>query len=207
VATGWLRGTTTLVAGPSGAGKTSIGLNFLKAGVEDGEPGLLASFQENPIQLARMMTSLQWKPDQMLREGTIDHFYTSPVELQIDAVAHEILQRIERGGIRRVVIDAVSDLEKPAHDVVRYRDFLYSLTQALAVRNVTSMLLVETAGLLSGQGLTGYEVSYMSDNILVLEMLLGDDLTRTIRIIKSRGSRHDGRRHGLRIAEDGIEVG
>ena len=207
VATGWLRGTATLVAGPSGAGKTSIGLHFLKAGVEDGEPGLLASFQENPIQLARMMTSLQWKPEQMVRRGAIDHFYTSPVELQIDAVAHEIVQRIDRGGIRRVVIDAVSDLEKSAHDALRYRDFLYSLTQALAVRNVTSMLLVETAGLLSGEGLTGYEVSYMSDNILVLEMLLGDDLTRTIRIIKSRGSRHDGRRHGLRIAEDGIEVG
>jgi KaiC/GvpD/RAD55 family RecA-like ATPase len=69
------------------------------------------------------------------------------------------------------------------------------------------MLLVETAGLLPGQGLTGYEVSYMSDNILLLEMLLGDDLTRTIRIIKSRGSRHDGRRHPLRIAENGIQVG
>jgi len=196
-----------LIAGPSGAGKTSIGLHFLKAGVEDGEPGLLASFQESPIQLARMMTSLQWKPEQMVRRGAIDHFYTSPVELQIDTVAHEIVRRIEGGGIRRVVIDAVSDLEKSAHDALRYRDFLYSLTQALATRNVTSMLLVETAGLLPGHGLTGYEVSYMSDNILLLEMLLGDDLTRTIRIIKSRGSRHDGRRHALRIAENGIQVG
>jgi circadian clock protein KaiC len=153
------------------------------------------------------MSSLQWNPEQMLQRGAIDHFYTSPVELQIDAVAHEIVQRIERGGVRRVVIDAVSDLERSAQDELRHRDFLYSLTQALAVRNVTAMLLVETAGLLSGEGLTGYEVSYMSDNILVLEMLLGDDLTRTIRIIKSRGSRHDGRRHALRIAEDGIEVG
>lgn len=207
VATGWLRGTATLVAGPSGAGKTSIGLHFLKAGVEDGEPGLLASFQENPVQLARMMASLQWKPEQMLRRGAIHHFYASPVELQIDAVAHEIVQRIERDCIRRVVIDAVSDLEKSAHDALRYRDFLYSLTQALATWNVTSMLLVETAGLLPGHGLTGFEVSYMSDNIVLLEMLLGDDLTRTIRIIKSRGSRHDGRRHALRIAEDGIQVG
>jgi circadian clock protein KaiC len=207
VATGWLRGTTTLVAGPSGAGKTSIGLNFLKAGVDDGEPGLLASFQENPTQLARMMSSLQWKPEQMVRSGAIDHFYCSPVELQIDAVGHEIMQRVERGGIRRVVIDAVNDLESSARDALRYRDFLYSLTQALAIRSVTSMLLFETPGLLAPHGLPSYEVSYMSDNILVLEMLLADDLTRTIRIIKSRGSRHDGRRHTLRIAEDGIEVG
>ena len=206
VATGWLRGTTTLVAGPSGAGKTSIGLHFLKAGVENGEPALLASFQESPIQLARVMTSLGWKPDEVIRRGGIDHFYSSPVELQIDAVAHEIVRRIDEGGVRRVVIDAVSDLEKSAQDPHRYRDFLYALTQMLVVRNVTSMLIVEASGVLPGHGLTAFEVSYMSDNILLLEMLLGEDLTRTIRIIKSRGSRHDGRRHALRIAADGVEV-
>jgi circadian clock protein KaiC len=207
VATGWLRGTTTLVAGPSGAGKTSIGLHFLKAGADGGEPGLLVSFQENPTQLARMMTSLHWDPEQMIRGGAIDHFYSSPVELQVDAVGHEILRRIERGGIRRVVIDAVNDLEHTACDAIRYRDFLYSLTQALATRSVTSMLLLETAGLVPAQGPTSYDISYLSDNILMLEMQLADDLTRNIRIIKSRGSRHDGRRHILRIGEEGIEVG
>jgi KaiC/GvpD/RAD55 family RecA-like ATPase len=65
---------------------------------------------------------------------------------------------------------------------------------------------VETAGLFPAGGITGYEASYMSDNILLLEMLLGDDLTRTIRIIKSRGSEHDGRRHPLRITQSGIVV-
>jgi circadian clock protein KaiC len=206
VATGWLRGTTTLVAGPSGAGKTSIGLHFLRAGIEDGEPGLLVSFQESPIQLARMMTSLGWRPGEVIRRGGIDHLYTSPVELQIDAVAHEIVRRIDEGGARRVVIDAVSDLEKSAQDPLRYRDFLYSLTQMLVVRNVTSMLIVEASAVLPGHGLTSFEVSYMSDNILLLEMLLGEDLTRTIRIVKSRGSRHDGRRHPLIIGEDGVTV-
>jgi len=71
---------------------------------------------------------------------------------------------------------------------------------------VTSMLLVETAGPFPGAGITGYDVSYMSDNILLLEMLLGDDLTRTIRILKSRGSESDGRRHPLRITGSGIAV-
>jgi KaiC/GvpD/RAD55 family RecA-like ATPase len=75
-----------------------------------------------------------------------------------------------------------------------------------AARNVTSMLLVESAGILEGHGITANEVSYMSDNILVLEMLLGDDLTRTVRILKSRGSQHDGRRHALRITQSGVAV-
>jgi circadian clock protein KaiC len=206
IAAGWLRGTSTLVAGPSGAGKTALGLHFLKAGVERGEPGLLASFQENPTQLARMMKAFGWDPSTILGPRKLDHLYWSPVELQVDAVAREIVRRLERNGVQRVVLDAVSDLEKSVPDVQRYREFLYSVTQLLAERNVTSMLLVESAGIFSGHGITGYEVSYMSDNILLLEVLLGDDLARTIRVLKSRGSAHDGRRHPLHITSKGILV-
>jgi KaiC/GvpD/RAD55 family RecA-like ATPase len=50
------------------------------------------------------------------------------------------------------------------------------------------------------------EVSYFGDNIVLLEMKLGDDLERTIRIVKSRGSAHDGRRHPLVIRRGGIVV-
>ena len=206
IATGWLRGTATLVAGPSGAGKTSLGLHFLRAGVDEGEPGLLASFQENPTQLIRVMTHFGWSTKQVLGPGKLDHFYTSPVELQIDTVAHEIVRRIDTHGVKRVVIDAVSDLQKGASDPLRYRDFLYSLAQMFAARNVTSMLLIETAGVFPGHGLTGYEVSFISDNILLLEMLLEDKLTRTIRVLKSRGSEHDGRRHALSITQSGVAV-
>jgi circadian clock protein KaiC len=206
VATGWLRGTATLVAGPSGAGKTSLGMQFLMAGVEEGEPGLLASFQESPTQLARMMSSLGWEPHKLLGPGKLDHFYTSPVELQIDTVASEIVRRIAKDGVRRVVIDAAGDLEKVSGDPLRYRDLLYSLTQAFAAQNVTSMIIAETVGQSPGHELTGYEVSYMSDNILLLEVLLGEDLARTIRILKSRGSEHDGRRHRLRISRSGVAV-
>ena len=205
VATGWLRGTATLVAGPSGAGKTSVGLHFLRAGVERGEPGLLANFQENPTQLARMMRSLGWTPEAVLGPGRLDQFYTSPVELQVDQVAAEILRRVRRDGVKRVVVDAVSDLQVGSLDAHRFRDFLYSLGQALSTLGVTTMFVVEAAGS-PGKALTESQVSYMSDNVIVLEMLLGEDLTRTIRIIKSRGSQHDGRRHPLRITPQGIAV-
>jgi circadian clock protein KaiC len=206
IASGWLRGTSTLVAGPSGAGKTAIGLHFLKAGVEHGEPGLLASFQENPTQLARTMTNFGWSPEKIMGPGKLEQLYTSPVELQLDSVANEIVRRIGRDGVQRIVVDAVSDLEKNAPDLQRYREFLYSLTQLLAHHNVTSMLLVESAGAFPERSITGYEVSYLSDNIMLLEMSLRDDLARTIRILKSRGSAHEGRRHALRITQGGIAV-
>ncbi|MBA2664259.1 MAG: hypothetical protein H0U74_18360 [Bradymonadaceae bacterium] len=209
IATGWLRGTATLVVGPSGSGKTSLGVHFLRGGLDEGEPGLLVSFQESPTQLFRMLTNFGWEPKQILGPGKIDHLYITPVELQIDLVASEILRRVEEEGIRRVVIDSVSDLQKGATDSQRYREFIYSLTQTFAARNVTSMLLAEAVGSghSSSHGITGHEVSYMSDNIILLEMLLDDDLTRTLRVIKSRGSEHDGRRLPLHITSLGITVG
>ena len=57
---GYLQGASTLVAGPSGSGKTLLGLHFLMHGARLGEPGLIATFQENPMQLERMLNGFGW---------------------------------------------------------------------------------------------------------------------------------------------------
>jgi circadian clock protein KaiC len=204
---GWLRGTSTLVAGPSGAGKTMLGLHFLRDGVERGEPGLLVCFQENPVQLARAMRSLGWQPDALLGPERLDLLYSSPVELQVDTIVQEIVRRIEDNGVTRVILDALGDLKNAAQDPRRYADFVYSLIQYFAASNVTALLVLEVLpGADRRSGLWSEDVSYMCDNIALLGMDLGDDLVRTIRITKSRGSAHDGRRHLLRIGKDGMAV-
>src|SRR4029450_7835567 len=57
---GYWPGSTTLVAGPSGAGKTLMGLHFLYAGAARGEPGILVTFQESRTQLARIVDRYGW---------------------------------------------------------------------------------------------------------------------------------------------------
>lgn len=207
IETGWLRGTSTLVVGPSGAGKTVLGLHFLRAGVQHGESGLLMHFQENPSQLTRIMRHFGWETKKLLGPGMLDVYYNSPVELQIDTIVTELFRRIEAHGVRRVVVDALGDLEASARDRRRFQEYLYAMTQHFAARNVTAMLALETSGLFSDGGATGsHELSHLSDNILLLEMRLDDDLQRSIRVVKSRGSAHDGRRHPLRITAQGIVV-
>jgi circadian clock protein KaiC len=207
VETGWLRGTTTLVAGPSGAGKTVLGLHFLREGVRRGEPGLLVGLQENPTQLGRIVQNFGWTPDEFIGPGKLEHLYASSVEIQIDVLVAEVFKRMEIHGTRRVVIDALGDVEKGARDPVRFRDYLYALSQHFAVRNVTTMFLLETVGRPdAGPGPTGKEVSYISDNTLLLEMHLKQEMVRTIRVLKSRGSGHDGRQRTLRITPQGIVV-
>jgi circadian clock protein KaiC len=207
IESGWLRGTSTMVAGPAGAGKTMLGLHFLRHGAEHGEPGVLVTFQESPAQLARTMLSLGWDIESLLRPDRLDVLYTSPVELQMDTIIGELLERVQRNGVRRVVIDSLGDLEKSAADERRFADYVYALTQEFAARKVTSLLLLEARDdLAAGHLATGHDVSYMSDNILVLAMDLERELRRTVRILKTRGSAHDGGRHVMRIGPRGMQV-
>lgn len=207
VESGWLRGSSTLVAGPAGAGKTLLGLHFLRQGVEEGEAGLLVNFQESPSQMSRTIRSFGWDAPALLGPGRLEIFHTSPVELQIDTIVQEMFLRIEAHGARRVVIDALGDLNTAAGDSRRFSNYMYALTQEFAARQVTAMLIIETTidEPYRPTGVGG-EVSFLSDNIVQLSMDLEEDLVRCIRVLKSRGSAHDGRRHSMRIGRNGIRV-
>lgn len=205
IATGWLRGSTTVVVGPSGAGKTALGLQFLREGAQNGEPSLLVTLEENPVQIARVMQHFGWDTASLLGPGKLDVLFCSPVELQIDTIVRELFDRVENNGVRRVVIDAIGDLAYTADDPIRVRDYLFALTQQFATRNVTSILTVESANAVP-HAFTREGISYLGDNLLLMEVALEDELRRTVRILKTRGSAHDGARHALSIGAAGVVV-
>ena len=203
---GFWRGSTTLVAGPSGSGKTILALHFIREGAERGEPGLYVGFQENPAQMARIMLNLGWNATELLGNGDFELMYRSPVELQLDSVAAEVFQRVRAGKVRRVAIDALGDLERCSMDRQRFADFIYALTQWFAVENVTCMMTSELRELFEVRHISDQEISNMSDNLVLLGFTPGDEVKRTIRIIKTRGSRHDNRKYELEINDKGAIV-
>ncbi|HKE58213.1 MAG TPA: ATPase domain-containing protein [Pyrinomonadaceae bacterium] len=203
---GFWRGSTTLLAGPSGSGKTIVGLNFIREGALNGEPGIFVGFQENPDQMARIMLNLGWKPDELLSSGDFELLYRSPVEMQLDSVAAELFARVRSGKVRRVVIDSLGDLERCSIDHRRFADFIYALTQWFAVENVTCIMTFELRELFEIHGITEQEVSNMSDNLILLGFRAGDEMDRTIRIIKTRGSAHNNHLRYLNISTQGVAV-
>ncbi len=202
---GFWRGSTTLIAGSSGAGKTILGLHFIRAGAINEEPGVYVGFQENPVQLERVMRSFNWDSEALLKGNYFELMYRAPVELEIDSVAAELFDRVRRGSVKRVVIDAVGDLKKGT-DSERMSDFMYALTQWFATENVTCMLLYETHELFEVSHISDEEVSNMSDNIVLLRFTKDREMARTIRILKTRGSAHDHRNHLLEINDGGVFV-
>jgi circadian clock protein KaiC len=203
---GFWRGSTTLVAGPSGSGKTIMALHFLREGARRGEPALYAGFQENPSQMARIMLNLGWNATELLGNGNFELMYRSPVEMQLDSVAAEVFQRVRTGKVKRVVIDALGDLERCSLDRRGFADFIYALTQWLAVENVTCMMTTEMRELFEVHHISDEEISNMSDNLILLGFTHDAEVKRTIRILKTRGSRHDNRLHELEISDKGAFV-
>jgi circadian clock protein KaiC len=204
---GFWRGSTSLVLGPTGSGKTLMALQFALEGAKAGEPALYVNFQENPTQLARVIKGLD--PDGH-GASHLHLLYSSAVELQIDRIIVDMFHQIETQRIRRVVIDAVGDLAMAAGDPQRIHDYLYALIQRFAAAGVTSLLVVEDIfhGP-SGAPLSAGEfarLSYMCDNLILLEIQRDERLRRLISVFKTRASGHDDEVRTLALSERGARV-
>lgn len=198
---GLLRGTSALVAGDPGVGKTITALHFLFNGAALGEPGAYISFQENPDQLAELAHHFGF--DVNKQHGQVAMFYTSPVDLDIDKHALEIIATIERVGARRVVIDGIGDFEEGARrDNGRYFNYVYSLVEWLKNRGITSLLTAEMSEMFGSMlTLTAYGVSHIADNLLVLRYVpVGSEIRRVLSVLKTRGSDHSKKVHEFFIS-------
>ncbi len=196
-------GGAILVEGESGAGKTTLALQFILEGLQRGEPGLYVNFQENPIQLARTIQSLGVDPEEAKRKG-LHLLYASPVELQIDSILVTLFRTIEERQIKRVAVDAIGDLIGAATDLTRLYNYLYALVQHFVVRRIASMMTLETRT--GGDSMEG-PISVQSDVIVRLKLeRRGDAAHRTLQVVKARGSNHDLNVRHVRITSKGIEV-
>ena len=200
---GFERGSSTMLVGPSGSGKTSVALAFALEGVRRGEHSLYINFQEDPTQLRRRIASLDRSVSPM--DERLHLFYHSPVELMIDSILVEVFALVREGKVQRLVIDSLGDLGKAVDDPQRMHDYIYALIQHLRVHGVTSMMVAERGSLLSNEATDkDIQVSYLSDNLLLLEIQGHERLRRFVRVAKSRGAAHDLDMHELVMKSDGI---
>jgi len=201
---GYIQGASTLVAGPSGSGKTLLGLHFLMNGARLDEPGLIATLQENPIQLERILNGYGWS----LGEPGIGVMYRTPVDLYLDEWMYNLLDEIERTGAKRVVIDSLGDLRASGIEELRFRECIYSLLQRCVRKGVSVMMTQEVPELFGTTRLSEYGISHLSDNVVLLQFILDDSrLKRAISVIKTRGSAHDSHLRQFDITGEGFVLG
>jgi circadian clock protein KaiC len=203
LADGYWPGAATLVAGPSGIGKTLMGMHFVFNGAREGEHGIVATLQENPTQLERIARSFGWS----LGDDKVTLFYRSPVDLYLDEWVYHLLDTVRATGATRVLIDSLSDLQASSPDVTRFREYTYSLVHRFSRQGVSLMMTLEVPELFGVQRLTEYGVSHLSDNVVLLQYQdIESTIARTITILKTRASRHDPRVQEFNITAEGIAL-
>jgi circadian clock protein KaiC len=201
---GYWRGASTLVAGPSGSGKTLIALHFVLSGADLGERGIYATFQENPVQLERIVQGFSWSLD----NPHIELMFRPPVDLYLDEWVYEILDAIERTGATRLAIDSLGDLRIACGDELRFREYTYTLLQRCARKNVSVIMTQEASELFGMTRLSEFGISHVSDNVVLLQFLRGDsELKRAITVLKTRGSSHDPLIRQFEITSGGLSLG
>jgi circadian clock protein KaiC len=204
LADGYWPGASTLVAGPSGSGKTLMGLHFVMNGARQGQPGVIATLQENPTQLQRVLGGFGWS----LGEPNVEVMYRSPVDIYIDEWVYDLMATVERIKARRVLIDSVADLRISAADEIRFHEFTYSVVQRFSRQGVSVLMTSEIPSLFGAERISESAVSPLADNIVVLGYQRErSTIGRTMAVIKTRASRHDPTVRRFVIGPQGIVLG
>jgi circadian clock protein KaiC len=201
LADGYWPGASTLIAGPSGSGKTLMGLHFVMNGARQGQPGVIATLQENPTQLQRVLAGFGWS----LREPNVEVMYRSPVDIYIDEWVYDLMDIVERTGARRVLIDSLADLRISAADEIRFHEFTYSIVQRFSRQGVSVLMTSEIPRLFGAERISDSAISSLADNVVMLGYQLErDTIDRTMAVIKTRASRHDPAIRKFVIGPQGI---
>jgi circadian clock protein KaiC len=206
------RGNLIVVEGPPGAGKTTLGLEFIYRGAtEFNEPGLIVLFEVSPLKVIRDAAQFGWDIPALEQLGKVKIIFTTqtvlPQELQrADSL---LLTEAAQIGARRMFIDALPPVPPDAqHGNHGPREVFHTLAEGLHRENLTAMLAVEAPGLARIRLATPPLEEFIADTII----LLGIDDThraasRSIEVVKSRGHHFQMGSHTFRIVDGrGIEV-
>lgn len=202
-----------LVEGDPGAGKTTLGLQFLIEGAARGEAVLYVTLSETKEELTAVAASHGWSlegidihelvpPEDALRseeQYTIFH----PSEVELGDTTKAIIEEVERIEPRRVVFDSLSEMRLLARDPLRYRRQILALKQYFSGRKSTVILLDDRSSTQAD-----LQVQSIAHGVVVLEHLALDygAERRRLRVMKLRGSRFRGGFHDFMIKTGGIEV-
>ncbi|HXM67665.1 MAG TPA: circadian clock protein KaiC [Candidatus Acidoferrum sp.] len=202
---GYYRGTTVLVSGTAGTGKTSLASHFVDAACRRGERSLYFSFEESPGQLIRNMRSIglnleQWTKKNLLQfHSSRAMFYGLEMHL---AIIHKVVNEFRP---EVVVIDPIGSLiqagnSRDAHTMlIRLIDFLKQ-------QGITAFLTNLTSG---GEALerTDVEISSIVDTWLFMrDIELGGERNRALYVLKSRGMAHSNQLREFLLTPDGVDL-
>lgn len=205
---GVARGSSTVLFGPSGVGKTILGLQYLVHGSEQDEQVIHLGFFERPRDLTEKGDRLGLEISRRCEQGQLHIIWKNPAEQLLDQIGYELLEKVDATGATRVFIDGLAGMKHATSDK-RFPGFFATLVEELATRGVTVMMTEESRELFVQEvEIPTPGVSAIFHNIFFLRHL--DDgprgLRRILTVMKTRDSDYDRRPHEFEITGTGVRM-
>jgi len=202
------RGTSTLLLGPSGVGKSSLMLRLATSVAARGEPVSIFLFDEGVGTLRTRAKALGMPIDAWDDRANVSVSQIDPTELAPDELIHRIRQTIERDGPGMVVIDSLNGYMHAMPDERYLTVQLHELLAYLAQRGVITVLVMSQHGMLGQNMTTPLDVSYVADSVILLRFFEAQGRVRkAISVVKKRSSCHEDVIRELQLSADGIRIG
>jgi circadian clock protein KaiC len=201
------RGSSTLLIGPAGSGKSLIGLQFIAATVARGEKAALFAFDEELGLLLDRAKAMGIDLAAMRAAGGLLLEQVDAAELSPGEFAHRVRHGVDAAGISTVVIDSLNGYQAAMPDERDLVLHVHELLQYLNRQGTTTFLPVAQHGLV-GDMKAPVDVTYLADTVVLLRYFEAmGRVRRAISVIKKRGGAHEDTIREFRIGDCGITIG
>ncbi len=201
------RGTISLITGPSGVGKTTLGMQFMKEAAARGERSVVYLFEEWTESLYRRCEAIHIPVRAMTAQGKLSVVHVEPLRFTADQFALMVRREVELNKTRIVMIDSVAGYRLSLRDE-ELVTHLHALAKYLQNMGVAVLLINEVEGITGDFRITDVGVSYMVDNIVFLRYLeIRGKLAKALGVLKKRLSDFEKTVREVSITPEGIKVG
>jgi circadian clock protein KaiC len=204
---GMRRGDATLVMGPSGVGKTTLGMGCIAQGLREGERCLFVTFQDTAEHLIDMGAAFGWDLAAARASGDLVISYVSMGDLDLDVLANAVRTNLAEYPVSRVGIDSLAELVLADREWDRFPAYMRSLVGLVRGAGVSLLATSETTGSgITAQSLEG--LMFLFDNVIDLRYIEQQStLGRVLNVVKMRNTPHKMTLNSATITDEGLVVG
>jgi circadian clock protein KaiC len=201
-------GTSTLLIGPAGSGKTTVAMQYAMAAAKQGKKVALYLFDERRELLIDRLGAMGMDLREVIAKGCMSASQIDPTQMSPGEFAAQVRNDVELGKVSLVVIDSLNGyLNSMPHEQFLAVQ-LHELLAYLGNRGVVSFLVVAQQGIMGANMTTPVDASYLTDSIVLFRYFEAQgEVRKAISVAKKRGGSHENSIRELKIDADGIRVG
>ena len=200
-------GSSTLILGPAGSGKSMIVFQFAAAAIERGEKAALFAFDEELGLLFRRTKAMGLDLETFHKEGKLIVEQVDAAELSPGEFSHRVRQCVEDNAVRTVIIDSLNGYQQAMPEEQSLILHMHELLQFLNRSGIATFVTVAQHGLV-GDMKTPVDVTYLADTVILLRFFEASGrVRRAISVIKKRTGAHEDTIREFKISSGGLSLG